>query len=98
MNHGHSPARHEAADLEPGRSGHGAAKTPEQQVALLARAGSFGRQLPLAMATSRSFKGTPAAVLADSGAEQVPDTVGEGQAECPADDYPQDGAADVAAA
>jgi hypothetical protein len=36
--------------------------------------------------------------LADGGAEQVPDAVGEGQSERSADDYPQDGAADVAAA
>ena len=38
-----------------------------------------------------------AAVLADGGAEQVPDAVGEGQAEGSADDEPQDSAADVAA-
>jgi hypothetical protein len=36
--------------------------------------------------------------LADGGAEQVPDAVGEGQAERSADDQPQDGAADAAAA
>ncbi len=35
---------------------------------------------------------------ADGGAEQVPDTVGKGQADRSADDHPQDGAADVAAA
>ena len=37
-----------------------------------------------------------AAQLADGSAEQVPDAVGEGQAERSADDDPQDGAADVA--
>src|ERR1700722_20778756 len=36
--------------------------------------------------------------LADGGAEQVPDPVGEGQAEGAPDDYPQHGAPDVAAA
>ena len=36
--------------------------------------------------------------LADGGAEQVPNAVGEGQAERSADDNPKDGAADVAAA
>src|SRR5215469_11275820 len=34
----------------------------------------------------------------DSGAEQVPDGVGKGQAECAAHDHAHDGAADVAAA
>jgi hypothetical protein len=40
----------------------------------------------------------PVIRLAEGGAEQVPDAVGEGQAECSADDQPQDGAADAAAA
>ena len=36
--------------------------------------------------------------LADGGAEQVPDAVGEGQAERPADHEPQDRTADAASA
>ena len=46
----------------------------------------------------RTYPSVPAALLADGGAEQVPDAVGEGEAERSADDQPQDGAADVAPA
>src|SRR5271154_1405235 len=68
------------------------------------RSTQSGRGVPRACAPARPYPltflvaGQPDWYLVDSGAEQVPDAVGEGQADCPTDDHSQDGAADIAAA
>src|SRR4029077_10279258 len=50
------------------------------------------------LAAGQRYRQRDPEFLADGGAEQVPDAVGEGQAERSADDNSQNGAADVAAA
>src|SRR5690242_203788 len=67
-------------------------------------AASRDRTRPSPQAFHQAAAGTPyepagtVNSLANGGAEQVPDAVGEGQAERSADDEPQDGAADAASA
>jgi hypothetical protein len=98
----HSPTGQLAGDVAAGdHCEHGLASYPQGQIA---RARELRRRHLSLLASQdpgcfRLVSGRGSArSLVDGGAEQVPDTVGEGQAERPAHDHPQDGAADVAAA